>query len=250
MSAITHIADRAAGLASLAVDDPERIEALAHVKICERCAHAWTEAQGVMSLLDALPAPEHPSPASLQRVSQALLLELDTAAQRFSVAVPASVALVGVLATLLAKHHSPDPEAWMWAAVVAIGAVVCGVFAQRAALAAGAGGFALSAFTLLAAGRAEGELSAAGLDCLGVELLSAAVPSLVLAYVADRRGTRATASSYAAVALSGGLAAQGALHLTCAAHEVLSHLLVFHLGGLALAAGMAVWASRRFALAA
>lgn len=94
---------------------------------------------------------------------------------------------------------------------------------------------AASALLAALAAAAPGLFAAVGVHCLAFELLAAAGPvaAVALAGGFSAQGPRWTA---AALAASGALAGQVALHFSCPAHSAGLHLLVFHLGGVALAA--------------
>ena len=75
-----------------------------------------------------------------------------------------------------------------------------------------------------------------------LELLAASLPWLAFRQVA---GPRREKWSSAAVAAAGALAGHAALHLTCPAAHADAHLFVFHVGGVVLAAMLAVLATPR-----
>jgi len=72
-----------------------------------------------------------------------------------------------------------------------------------------------------------------GADCFFVEMIAAALP-LAAAAAQFRRDPRP--GMLATAAAAGALAGQAALHLGCSAHDQATHLWVFHVGGVALAA--------------
>ena len=62
------------------------------------------------------------------------------------------------------------------------------------------------------------------------------LPLATTAYLAIKRQSTLGSTFYAAVAAAGALAAQAALHITCPSRTAMAHLLVFHTGGVLLAA--------------
>jgi len=81
------------------------------------------------------------------------------------------------------------------------------------------------------------ETGLAGVHCVIVELLTAAVPLAVL--VLWRRVEGISRASVAGVAASGALAGDATLHISCSAADSILHLLVLHVGGVALAGALA-----------
>ena len=122
---------------------------------------------------------------------------------------------------------------------------------RAAALAALAGSVALVAVAFSGTGTVEATL---GMKCAGLELAGAAGPLAVAAWMARRGGVALGAWRAAGVASAAALAAQAALHLTCEASHEGAHLVLFHFGGVLLAAlvglGLGRELTRRHALAA
>jgi hypothetical protein len=88
-----------------------------------------------------------------------------------------------------------------------------------------------------------------GAECLAAELVAAGAVAGA-AWLALRRGTGAPAPlTMAAAAAAGALAGDAALQITCEAHAAAAHAVVFHLGGVVLAAAIAavVWRRPRVA---
>ncbi|MFL5271681.1 MAG: hypothetical protein ACJ79E_06425, partial [Anaeromyxobacteraceae bacterium] len=87
-----------------------------------------------------------------------------------------------------------------------------------------------------AAGPVAGSLGAV---CVATEG-ACAVAAVAAAWLALRGGTSALGRrAVAAGAAAGALGGAAALELTCAAHAALPHLVVFHVGGVAVAAATA-----------
>ena len=130
------------------------------------------------------------------------------------------------------RRAAPPRRAAHWIAALATLAA-CAASAALAALAASAPGL----------------FAEVGVHCLAFELFTAAGP---VAAVAAAGGFSAQSPRWlaAALAAAGALAGQVALHHNCAAHSAGPHLLLFHLGGVALAAlaGRGFQRAARFAL--
>jgi hypothetical protein len=75
--------------------------------------------------------------------------------------------------------------------------------------------------------------------------VAAAIPWMLLAWLARRRGILIDRTSTVAVAVAGALASQAGQHVSCPVSHAGPHLLVFHLGGVLLAAGLATLAAMR-----
>jgi hypothetical protein len=90
-----HFDDVAAGIASLAPRDPERLAAEEHARGCARCAEALRQSDRLMTLIDAAP-PLSLSPEALDRLSRRVTHA--TTRQRSAASL---VLLVAVLATSL-----------------------------------------------------------------------------------------------------------------------------------------------------
>jgi hypothetical protein len=77
-----------------------------------------------------------------------------------------------------------------------------------------------------------------GIHCTLYELTAAAIPWLVAMVASRRAGVVLDGWNLAAVAAGGALASQAAQHMTCPVAHADAHLLVFHLGGVMLAAAI------------
>lgn len=227
-----HFADRAAFIASLPDDDPERVVALEHVKQCAACRQALSEGEHLMRLVDASrETPELPD-ASADRVVRAIESELGRDLTR-QAAWPATMTLAAfVLEILLARHLRTDARSFGAAiTVAALGVALASLNRGKrlvvlAAVAASAVfAFTMASTTLLA--------PAVGAECTLLELFAASLPWIAFRRVAGPWRARSAAS---AVAAAGALSGHAALHLTCPVAHADAHLFVFHLGGVALAA--------------
>jgi hypothetical protein len=79
-----------------------------------------------------------------------------------------------------------------------------------------------------------------GAECLALEVAAAAAVGGAAWFGARRGSHAAVRNALAAGGVAGALAADAALQITCQAHAALPHLLVFHLGGVLIVAGVAV----------
>lgn len=244
---------QAAGLALLAAEDPSRLAAFDHARHCGECARALLEGQRLGALLDALPDPPPPAPAVLHATLRAVekegpdfaaAMDRPHAMRKGSGLALATVAGF-VLAIFLARHRLPLSRPWLDAAVLLLTATALAAGSLSWTFGAGAGVAVSVLAALFAVG--EGSLSAAlGSHCVLTELGTAALPIGVMLAFPQRRNHAPRRTHIAALGGAGALAGQAALLLTCHAHG-LSHLTVFHAGGVALAAlmGSCAWSQRR-----
>lgn len=232
---MTHeeLRSRAALVAALPDDDPDRIEFLAHALTCADCLAAMREGEKLQKLLGEVHLPA-PSEAALQRARDAVLAGMRPAAKGWWLMAAAAVAAF-VVPLLFSRHR--DPEGWTAAFVVlALAAVLA---ATAGALKAGAlVTLAASAGFAFAAGGVPGFPGSlalgAGFECFTIEMFSAATPLAAAAWLARRGNFRPGALAQAAAA--GALAGQAMLHIACSAHDLPAHLWVFHVGGVLAAA--------------
>ncbi|MFI5306929.1 MAG: zf-HC2 domain-containing protein [Polyangiales bacterium] len=148
-----------------------------------------------------------------------------------------------LLGTLLARHRTPLGAPWFAAALATLAACGLIAFARRRGMLAAA--LACAATLALALLAGDGELApAVGIKCLVHELATAALP--LVAWITLRRGRELTRPVLAGVAAAGAFAGAATLHLTCPHAHALPHVLVFHLGGVLVAAVLAALAARAF----
>jgi hypothetical protein len=214
----------------------QREAAFEHARTCPDCARALQQAERLLALVDAELVPTPPSAETLQRVERAVEREMQPARkQPRLLAGLATAAGAGVV--LLYAHHL-DPSG---AAVAATAALLAVAFAwsgvsSRAAVAA-AGACAASLLLAVVAAHSPGLFVRVGVHCVAVELFTACWPLAAVAVaVAGGFASRPSAWTTAALAAAGALAGQAALHLGCEVHTATAHLLVFHFGGVVLAA--------------
>jgi len=233
VSACDELRPNAAGIASLPQGDPEREAFVAHARGCPGCMQAFREGEKLFAALgrSELPAP---SARALRRAAAPVLAQLRLSRWPLRAA---AAALAFAIPLLFARHR--DWEGWVAAVLVLV--LAAALSAAAGALRAGAwvalaasAGFAIAAGGIPGFSPADRGLAGrVGVDCLGIELFGGAlVSALILWRVRDGAASLATAAA------AGALAAQAALHLTCAAHAQAPHLWVFHVGGVA-AAGLA-----------
>ncbi len=241
-----HLGEDVVLLVALDPRDPERLAAEAHASSCEACAAALEEARSVLVQLDAQAVPA-PTEEALARAKTAVLRELDwpeepaTTDRLLSWGTGAAVAFAFVALALAAKHPSGEGRVWREAGAAAVLAVAGAVLAtrhgKRARALVCATGLALVAGS--ARGQSLGPL--VGLKCAALELATAALPLAVASWWAVSRRTTPSASSLGAYAAAGALAGDAALHLSCPERLGAPHALVFHVGGIVLAAALGAW---------
>jgi hypothetical protein len=231
----------AAGLASLPPEAPERREAQRHAAACPDCARALRQAERLQALLLDGAGASAPTVAPLSRTRTAIGAELRRAraARPWSaVALAGAAAVAGALAILCSRHvlSAADPVVpALGLGVLALVAALSGAVRPLAATVLGAA--AAVVFAVLTGWDDPGSLLRhPGWICAGEELAAALLP-LGVAAGAVWRGVIPPAA-LAPAAAAGALAAQAALHLTCPAPRTEAHLLIFHAGGVVLAAAI------------
>jgi hypothetical protein len=243
MTDAAHIRDDALGLASLPTDDRERVAAFAHARDCAECARALRGAESLLAKLDALPpAPGPPAPA-LRAISRRILGKLS------ALVVPTrllSVALLAVWLTLvvLAKRRAPGGAAWGESLALVGAALACLGLLKRIGSAAIWLAFGASALVTALAWQ-EGPLAPRhGVACLLTELAAAAVPLAILVRTFVKNRSANPSPSLVLAAGAGALMGQAALRLTCPDGTAGFHILVFHGGGVIVAALVAMLLAR------
>jgi hypothetical protein len=191
-----HIADDAGGLASLPSDDADRRAAYDHAAACPPCARALREAERLLVVLDGAPPPKPPSEVVLRRALEAVVAEMD-----------------GAKGAERAEMAGSRPRARFWPALA----------------------IAVSALFALFDAKGHGLAWAVGVECLLIEVGTAAVAVGVAALVIENRAGVGRAPAYAALAAWSAVVAQVYLHFRCPVGHEAAHLVVFHLGGVVLA---------------
>lgn len=248
MNPCEHIRQQALTLVALARGERELKKAWEHARSCAECTRALQGAERMLALVDAELAPSPPSAEALQRAKQAVELELDRRQARPLRAAQVAAALATISAGAILACSSARRHLDASSVALGIGAAMTAAALAWLGVGCRAAGAALAAcaVSLAVAALASGSLglfAAVGVHCLAIELFSAAWP---LAALAAARGFSSSASGWttAALASAGALAGQAALHLTCPERSATPHLLVFHVGGVLLAA-LAGWALPR-----
>ena len=242
------ILERAAALAALREDDPERVAARAHAENCPSCAQALHEANRLQELLALPGAAVDPAPAGLAHLESSIVAELATELTR----ARRSVALASVAAFAFFVARSalrPHPvTVWIGAGLLAFIAVAASVTTLRAPRVVAALTVLISLIAAVLAGGSGPLDPGLGVHCVLTELAAGSVPFAILLSGFLRGRAPGGTLRLAALAGAGALAGQAALHVACPEANSLVHLLAFHLGAiplaLALAAGMARGASR------
>jgi hypothetical protein len=229
----------AAGLAALAQDHPERLEAHRHAEGCVPCKEALREATQLWTLLSYSQAPP-PSTEVLQRASAEILSQFDDrlAAGRSSVAIGLGMVLSWTAMIALAKER--EPEHLLWSAILlglATGLALA-IFRLAKIFAVLVGLVSAAAAVFLAEGLSSG--FASGVRCLAFEAAAGLIPFGVATVIAFRRTLDGGRMALVAAAMGGGLAGQAALHVACHG-RMLDHLALYHAGGV-LALGLAAYA--------
>jgi hypothetical protein len=247
-----HIAANAGFIAALARDDEERRRAEEHAASCPACREALDEGHRLLTLVaEALPFPP-PDPAALE--SAAAAVEKGNAAVRlpgaaFGLAAAASVVLMWAAQIAYGKrvlHDMPSVAISLLVLAVAVAGVTAGVMLTRMGRRLALGAMVLTSGLLA---YVVGTVSALevrfGIECSACELVAAAIPWFIVAMLARRRGIPIDRTSAVAVAVAGALASQAGQHVSCPVPHAGPHLMVFHLGGVLLAAGLAAVAALR-----
>ncbi|HET6438620.1 MAG TPA: hypothetical protein VFG59_11195 [Anaeromyxobacter sp.] len=244
MTDCERIRAEAPGLMALEADDPERLAAKAHAARCPGCEKALREAERLQLLLRDLEHSSMPAGA-LVRAAEAIKEELEAERRRRSLWSAGAAAVLFALVLGLARHRQGRAVDWLMAGGLAVLALVLSAVSVRRPLLAITGG-ALAALAAAVVTGGPGPLEAGvGLHCLLVEMISAAAV-VGAGWLALRGGTTSPARwAVAAGAAAGALAGGAALEVACAAHEALQHDLLFHLGGVLLAAFAASLLGRR-----
>lgn len=243
-----HFADRAGGIAQLAPDDPERVEATSHAQECSECARALRSGERLFEAFLVLPLPEPPSAALLSRIKREIHADLARVPERVVVkerpaVIAITVGVAFVLASVLSKHEDVTTTRWTAALLVAAFAALLATLGGKRASVTLFTSIAASAGFSLYAQAGEGMSTGIGVRCALFEVGVALAPLGAAAYLALSGGPRG-ALPFAAVGAAGGLAGHAALHVHCPMHSAHPHLLAFHLGGVVVAALVGVALSR------
>ncbi len=245
------VKDSAAGLASLALDDEDRMAAFEHARACAACASALAEGERLLSLIDALPPPPAPSADVLQRVAAEIRAEL-AAESGTATSVPARrqqrwwpegpvaatgavLVAVAFVVALLQWYHRPAPtriwvEAFFVVGLAGAGAAVS-LLRRSPWVPLGLLGVSIG-FALL---RGSPHEIVRAHDCSVLELIAASVTLVPAVLAVAIRRVRGGFSTLAGMSAAGALAGQAALDVVCRGNARLEHLLVWHVGGILIA---------------
>jgi len=244
----SHIADRAAFLAALAADDPERVLALEHANDCPPCREAFAEGVGLVALLDESQPSSPPSPDLMARAASAI--ERQTAAEGGVTRRVIWGSVLGVFAAwafqlTVGSGFTPDLEhagASMLVLAVALAAVT--VLRQNGKLAVAL--IITTSFVMAwVAGTSQGLSPGIGIRCAFRELWAAGLTWIVVGAAARRIDMAFGRWEVTAIVASGALAALAGQHLACEVPHSHAHLLVFHFGAVLLAVAVAAFAAVR-----
>ena len=243
MMETAHIQESAVGLASLPPDHPERVSAFAHARDCPECALALRRAESLLAKLDAVPPAPAPPPRALRAISRPILARLAAAV------VPTGLLSVVLLSlwivlVMMAKRRATGGAAWGESISLVAAALVClGLLRRLGSVAVGLAFGASALITALA--WSDGPLGPRhGVVCLLTEVGAAAVPLVILVRTFLKRRSANPSLSLVLAATTGALIGQAALRLTCPDRTAGLHVLLFHNGGLVVAAQMAILVAR------
>ena len=219
-----------------------------HLARCGPCRTYARQMEATRQALGRLPEPEI-SPA----LNEALLARFDAwaatrgaapeprRAPRFAPWPLLAAAAMLLLLVAFARQRSQAPDDWWIGSLLAAAALAAAAVAGRFAVGVVVAAVSAAVAAAFAGGRSLAIQPGFSVDCLALELATAAVVGGV-AWIAARGGPAAFARrSLAGGALAGALVADAALQVTCGARDALPHLLVFHAGGVAVVAALA-WA--------
>lgn len=225
-----------------------------HLAACPDCrtyASQLEAAASTVGLLAIEPlAPEHEAEAmSAFRAWQKRRADLPAEGRAHVLAAPGHGRLIGMIAlasvagVLLARYHAPFGVAWLAAGVLTMLACALVPLTKKRGLVIAGVALASAALPLLFT-QQSALAWLPNLPCVVHELATAAVAVTALLVWHKDRASRSP-SSVAGVAALGALAGDASLHIACPASNQLWHVLVFHVGGVAVAAAFAgIFAAR------
>jgi hypothetical protein len=243
------VASRATDYSEGALLPLTRWRARRHLSSCGPCRTYVAQLQLTARALPALPA----GPVNAAQEAAALAVfrqwraqgaptEPEVAALADVGVVPAGLTGVVIatgfataLTLIFARHPLPMGIAWLQGALLAV--VACGlmVLARRRGLLAALLSILSAAAPAFVA--SHGSLApATGVLCVLHELSIAAVP--LVALVLFHRTAGLSRAALVGIAAAGALAGDAALHVTCSAASSVLHVLVFHVGGVVIAAAL------------
>lgn len=232
--------DRFALVAALDHEDPERVAADRHCARCDACRERVNDARRALDGLDAF-APAPLSEGELERARLAITSAIDFDAplvERTRAARPVELLALGAaIAAPFAAGVVRSPPGTVTQLATSVAALSWGLVASLA-IARRRGRRSLAALSivagslLLALSDAAPQGSASVAKCALFELVASVAPTAIAAWLVARR--RVDSLHLASVAAAAALSASLSLRVSCPDRH-LSHLLVAHVGGVALA---------------
>lgn len=258
-----HIAARAAFLAALPVDDPERGRAEEHAGSCPACREALNEGLRLVALLQRALPPHRPAASASARAKGGRDGTSRPAAEpgaepAATKGAPRLLAWCTVGAVVMAwsfqlmvgsGFEMTARSVAVSLAVLAVAVLVVTVMRGRGRLAVTTVVATSGLFAFLS-GTTAGFDPGVGLRCSFRELWAAAIAWAIVATVARRTGVAFRQWNATAVAAAGALAAHAGQHLACEVPHSDAHLLIFHFGAVVLAALVGAAAAEHRAAAA
>jgi hypothetical protein len=241
LSRCSQLQERAAGIAALAGDDPERQAAFEHARACPSCAAALAEGEAMLVALARGIVLEPPPAVVLARAAAGVRHELRLTRARLlrgRAAVVAAVVAAWLLPLLggLRLRGSAGATGSVTVAMLAVvSTAVVLTLGSRALLILPLVSFAAA---WLSAG--SGPVAAAhGVECAVFVLVAAAIPLTAAVLLTRRRVFERSADLFAGAAGGGAVAGQAALYVTCHAVAGHGHLLLFHAAPVLAVMGLA-----------
>jgi hypothetical protein len=155
-----------------------------------------------------------------------------------------AIGVAAVAGVVLARHHAPFGVSWILAGVLALLACALVPLARTRGLMVV--GLALAAAALPLVLTQHGAFTwLINMPCVVHEVATAAIAVSALWFWHRDRASRSP-SAAAGVAALGALAGDASLHVTCQASSSFLHVLVFHVGGVVLAAAIAGMIAARY----
>lgn len=244
MSDPQHIHDIAL-IAMLPATDPAAQSARAHCVECSLCAEALSKAEMLGPMLDGgASVSEDPEKTEILLADVRTNIRSQTPALQRWIAPGAVLFTSGLFAAASARAPATELAHAQGAAFVVI-AVVAAAMAQRFASRALNTGLLLGIALCLLAGSDSALHMHIGMHCVKAELMASLCVMLAVVLVYRKYAVRPSAVQFAAVALTGAMATGAILHFACPARAGFAHNVIFHGGGMFLAAAIAWLVAKR-----
>jgi hypothetical protein len=219
-----------------------------HLALCPDCRRYAAQLEAAASTAQLLAIepldPAHEAEAmSAFRAWQKRRADLPAEGRAHVLAAPGhgrvilAIALASIAGITLSRYHAPFGVAWIVAGVLTLLACALVPLTRKRGLLIVALAIGAAALPLVLTQR-EALTWLPHLPCVVHELASAALAVAALAIWHKDRSSRSP-SSAAGVAALGALAGDASLHIACSASNELWHVLIFHVGGVAIAAAFA-----------